>query len=343
MVRSVRAAACAGAVAITMVVRTAEAAPALRIEWPDVPGCPPASVVLQRARAALAQAKEADDVLAIAEVTPPIAGGDGWQLHIRTRTVHGRGERTLEANSCDGVARAAALLVALAALRTRAPLVDRPIDEIHPPPDRVEEPGAVPFSLTLVDPPKARPEREMPAVKRAPTDDARFTPSVGVGFASGLLPRMGLGANASFDYEASWLRARAGVRAFLPQEEIRWGLGAELSAMGASLDLCGRLPIPGLARARLHGCAGAAIDDVRAHGLGGAETSDLRRTAMMAFVGLGAEWDLGRRYRIGVDVRGGGLLARPRFVIVSAEQGERELHRPSVLRTEGSLLFGLVF
>ncbi|MBN9164311.1 MAG: hypothetical protein BGO98_24465 [Myxococcales bacterium 68-20] len=343
MFRRISAAVSTAALAFLAAARVAEAAPVIRIEWPTVPGCPAASVVEQRARAAIAQAKEVDDVLAIAEVTPPTVDRGPWQLHIRTRTARGAGERTLEAASCDAVARAAGLLVALAALRTRAPSTDEALDEIHPRPERTEEPEVhlAPFApLALPSVPPPREPSEAPRVK---TNDTFFAPSAGIGFAAGLLPRIGVGANAALGYEASWLRTSIGFRAFLPQETIRSGLGAELSALGASLDVCARLPLPALLRAKPRACAGATVDDIHASGRGGTRTFDARRTAIMAFAGLGAEWEIGRSFRIGADVRVGGSLVRPRFVVNSASAGERELHRPAAVRAETTLTFGLVF
>jgi hypothetical protein len=343
MVRRISAAASAAVLAFFAAARVAEAAPVLRIEWPTVPGCPGASIVEQRARAALAEAKEADDVLAVVDIAPPKVDGDAWRFHIRMRTVRGGGERTLEAGSCDAVARAVGLLVALAALRMRTPSMGESLDEIVPQPDRVEESGALVAPFAPVDLPKPGPAREVPTAERAKADDAHFAPSAGIGFAVGLLPRIGAGAHVALGYEARWLRARAGFRALLPQEEIRWGLGAELSALGASLDVCSRLPLPALLRAKTHACVGATVDEIRASGLGGTRTFEAQRIAMMAFAGLGAEWPIGRVFRIGAEVRAGGSPVRPRFVIDSVSAGEREIHRPAALRAEGSLTLGLVF
>lgn len=321
-------------------VPVAQAAPVLRIEWPTVPGCPEASAVTQHALRAIAGAKEADDVMAVAQIVPPDVDGGAWQLHIRTRTVRGAGERSLEAASCDAIARAAGMLVALASLRTRPMSTEQTLDEIAPQPDRVDE-GHVPaLPLNIAEP---RPERQRSTPEPVATSDTRFVPSAGIGVSAGLLPRIGVGPNVALGYEASWLRARVGVRGMFPQAETRWGLGAELSAVGASADVCGRLPVRAFLRAKTHACAGAIVDDIRARGIGGGQTFVADRTTMLLFAGLTAEWEIDRIYRIGVDVRAGGSIMRPRFVVEAASVGERELHRPSALRAEGSLTFGLAF
>lgn len=339
MVRRLSAALSSAVLVFLAEPRVAQAAPVLRIEWPTVPGCPAPPVVTQHARTAIARAKDVDDVLAIAEITPPTSDGGAWQLHMRTRTLRGAGERTLEGESCDALARAAGLLVALASLRTRPVATDQPLLELAPESDRVHEPDALVAPLSL----PARPEHETDETERARTTPARFVSSVGIGFSAGLLPNVGVGPSVSLGYEASWLRARVGVRAALPQEETRWGLGAELSAFGASADICRRVPLGGLLPIKTHACAGVMVDDIRARGLGGTQTFVADRLAMLAFAGLTADWDIGRGYRVGADLRAGGSLMRPRFLVDTASAGERELHRPAALRAEGTVTFGLVF
>jgi hypothetical protein len=333
----VRAAACVASLVVFGMPRAAEAAPVLRIEWPTVPGCPDASVVLARARAALGQSKDVEDVGAVAEITPPAKQGGPWLLHIRTRTVRAAGERTLEVPSCDAVARTAALLVALAALRSRAPAEEHAIEELVPAPDRVDESSAPAPPMPL-----RKRAREEPTALSPAAPDGRFAPSVELGVAIGLLPRPAPMTSAMLAYERSSFRIRLGVRALLPQQTIDRGVGAELTALGASLDACGRLPLPLPFRGCPHACAGATADDIRASGIGGVEAFDVRRSTVMAFGGAGAEWHLGRTFRLGADARVGASLVRPGFVI-DAGEAHRLLHRPDTVRAEAALTFGFVF
>ncbi len=319
------------------VPRAAGAAPVLRIEWPTVPGCPGSSVVLARARAAIAQSKEVEDVRAVAEITPPAVEGGPWVLHIRTRTARAAGERTLEVPSCDAVARTAALLVALAALRARQPAEEHAMEELIPTPDRIDESSAPAAPLPL---PKRARESSPPASPKTP--ESRLAAAGGLGITVGLLPRAAPVASAMFGYERPALRARVGVRVLLPQDAVDRSVGAELTTLGASFDVCARLPLPLPFRGRPHGCAGAMADDVHARGIGGIQAFDVRRTAVMAFGGAGAEWTLGRAFRLGADVRVGHSLLRPGFVI-DADEGRRLLHRPAAVRSEAALTFGTVF
>lgn len=343
MVAGVRAGAWVVALALSAAPRVAEAAPVLRIEWPTLPGCPSSAAVLERARVATSRSNGVDDVHAVAEVTPPAAEGEPWQLYIRTRTVRGAGERTLEAPTCDAVARAAAMIVGIASLRTRAPVTERTLDELAPAPDRVEDAGPLVTPLAPLRAPKEATNGMPPSAEKPTT---RLVPSTDLGLAIGLLPRVAPTASAGLGYEVGWLRARLAFRALLPQEVLDRGRGAELGAFGVSFDGCARLPVGPVLRAKPHACAGAMFDDIRAHGIGaegGARAFEVWRVAMMAFAGLGATWDVGRAFRLGADARVGGSVMRPTFVIDSAADGQRQLHRPALVRVESSVTFGMVF
>ncbi|MBN9164428.1 MAG: hypothetical protein BGO98_24215 [Myxococcales bacterium 68-20] len=343
MVARVRAGAWVAALALSAAPRVAEAAPVLRVEWPTLPGCPSSSAVLERARVATSRTNGVDDVYAVAEVTPPSAEGEPWQLYIRTRTVRGAGERTLEAPSCDAVARAVAMIVGIASLRTRAPATEHTLDELTPAPDHVEDAGPLVAPLAPVRPPKDAANAVTASAEKPIT---RLVPSAELGVAIGLLPRIAPTASVGLGYEAGWLRARLAFRALLPQEVLDRGRGAELGAFGVSFDGCGRLPVTPVLRAKPHACAGAMLDNVRAHGIGadaGVEAFEVWRVAMMAFAGVGATWDLGRAFRIGADARLGGSVLRPTFVIDSASDGQRQFHRPALVRAESTLTFGMVF
>jgi hypothetical protein len=342
MLARVPAATWVAALALSAAPRVAEAAPVLRIEWPTVPGCPDSSVVLSRARQAIAGSKDVDDVRAVAEIMPPAEEGGSWQLHIRTRTVRGAGERTVDVPTCDAVARTAALLLAIASIRTRVtPSTERPIDELAPAPDRVEEPGTPTTPLAPLPFPMTPPDVARAASANA--GDVHFVTSAGLGIAVGLLPTIAPAANARLGYEADWLSARVELRALLPQEAIDGEVGAELDVLGAGLDVCANLPVPAVLHAKTHACGGVAIDNVRARGIGGIAAFDVRRNAMMAFGGVGASWDIGRAFRIGADARVGGSFERPMFMIDSVPDGRRLLHSSALVRMESSLTFGTVF
>ncbi len=356
MVRRLRVAASAAVLVLCASPRAAEAAPILRVEWPTVPGCPSSAAVLDGARAGIGRATRVDDVLAIADVTPPETLGSPWRLQIRVRTVHGAGERMLEAASCDALARAAGLLMAIAALRTQPPETDRPIEELVPAPDRVEEPGPLvaPPPLATFPPLVAPPAlATFPRVwsKHTNANSGRFTANAGIGIDVGLLPNVAVGPSVVLGYESGRENAvwsvHGGFFGAIPQDEVRdtafGGLGGTFTSLGAGLDLCRRLPFPRVAFARTRACAGATVDSVHATGLGGTSTFEANRVAVMAFAGVGGEWDLGRSFRVGVDGRVGASLMRPTFIVDSVVEGEHVVHRTAPVRGQATVTFGVVF
>jgi hypothetical protein len=348
MVGRLRVAASATAFVLCAPPRVAEAAPILRVEWPTLPGCPSSAAVLEGARAGIGRARRVDDVLAIADVTPPEAEGSPWRLRIRVRTVHGAGERMLEAASCGALARAAGLLMSIAALRTQPPQTDHPIEELAPAPDRVEEPGPLVAPLALATLPRMW-------SSHSNANSGSFAANAGIGIDVGLLPSVAVGPSVVLGYEsgrendgetAVW-SVHGGFFSGFPQDKVRRAalgeLGGTFSSLGASLDLCRRLPFPRAALARTRACAGATIDSVHATGLGGTSTFEARRVAAMAFAGVGADWDLGRSLRVGVDGRVGASLMRPTFVVDSVAEGERVVHRTAPVRGQATVTFGVVF
>jgi len=84
------------------------------LTWDAPAGCPPAAAVVAEVKRNLADSgKGATPFVAAASVqqTP----GGQWQAHLRVEARGGRAERTFEAESCESVAAAAALIIALSA------------------------------------------------------------------------------------------------------------------------------------------------------------------------------------------------------------------------------------
>ncbi len=138
--------------------------------------------------------------------------------------------------------------------------------------------------------------------------------------------------------------ARVDVFATLPQDVTRGELGATFGALGAGLEVCRLWPFDAyLPAITMRTCVGAALDRLQATGRGGTEAFDTRRTAAMVFADLGGERVLFGPVRLGVDVRVGPSLLRPRFVLETAEDGPRELHRPSAIRADATVHLGVAF
>src|SRR5690606_25472354 len=104
--------------AIFSTVGTAEAAAAagrLQLEWTAPADCPDQSAVERRLVELLgapADSLLSRDFRALAEI---VAKADGFELHLRTETAEGdRGSRHLEAATCEKLAAAGAVIIALA-------------------------------------------------------------------------------------------------------------------------------------------------------------------------------------------------------------------------------------
>lgn len=338
MVGLVRGVASIGvALAVTSFTMSARAAPArVRVDWPSVPGCPGAKSVVARVEREMARAAAVDPVLAWAEIEPPAAPGDPWRVWIRTRTIGGAGERTLEADTCAELARASALLVALAAIRTTAPARSDEIAEVVPSPAWTPEPGGATSSAPIGLPPRPQPS--------GPSEEpsSRFIVSVGTWTAAGLLPSLAWGPTAAGSYELGPWSARLSLRAAVLRQELLGSLGATFDAIGVGGDLCRAFPLARAATFTSRVCAGVDLDAIRARGEGGATTNAVRAEAV-PFLGLGTAWWPARPIQLGLDVRAGPSLLQPSFAVVSAAEGLRRLHRPSAMRVEGVLTCGFAF
>ncbi|MDF2692680.1 MAG: hypothetical protein K0S65_1063 [Labilithrix sp.] len=306
----------------------------VRIDWPSVPGCPTKATVSALTQRAVAGAKELDRVLARVEITPA-ANGEPWRVHIRTRTVRGSGERTLEARTCDELARATALLVALAALRTEERRLDVPLEELAPeadhterPPLFVERPIRLPAQVTTTE----------AAREHAPAETA-FLAGVGLFVDGGALPGLAVGPSLRLEWVVAAWRARLGFVAALEQEHVDRGLGAKFGLFGASLDLCRAADLRWV---RSHVCVGGELDQLSASGVGD-ERFEAQRTSGFVFGGLGAEWAPTKNLRLGIDLRMGPSVRRPTFLVQRASGERRELHEQSSVRGQAIAAFAILF
>lgn len=323
--------------AISSFSMSTRAAPArVRVDWPTVPGCPDAKSVLAGAQREMARAAAVDTVLARAQIEPPAAPGDPWRVWIRTRTIRGAGERTLEADSCAELARASALLVALAAVRAAPPARSEELAELVPSPSFTPEPASL-----VIPSPVDQPRRK----RRPPPRDehhARFIVSGGAWTAAGLLPSLAWGPTLAGSYETGPWSARLAVRAAVPQDQVLGSLGATFDALGVGADVCGAGALVHVKTFTTRACGGVELDAIRARGKGSV-TTDVVRAEVVPFFGLGASWSVARNVQLDLDVRAGPTLLQPSFAVVSAAEGMRRLHQPPAARVEGLLACGFVF
>jgi hypothetical protein len=87
---------------------------AVPLTWNAPTGCPPAEAVVASVKQNLVDSGKAAAPFVAAVVVRQAAGGR-WQAQLRVETRGGRTERTFEAESCEAISAAAALIVALSA------------------------------------------------------------------------------------------------------------------------------------------------------------------------------------------------------------------------------------
>ena len=321
-------------VGVLVFATEARAAPKelLTIEWPSVAGCPSQKTVSTLAARAIADATEADRVLARADVTAPSLVGEPWRVRIRTRTIRGAGERVLEARTCDELGRATALLVALAALRTEEQPLDNETGEIVPEANRFEAPPL------FIEAPQRGSWAE-PSPRAESSLEPTFLASGGLFVDGGALPGLAVGPSFRLEWGLGSWRLRIGFSVALEQEQASRGLGATFNLFGASVDLCRSVPLRPI---RPHVCVGGELDQVSATGIGD-QRFESRRTTGLVFGGLGAEWSIAEHLRVGLDLRAGPSLRRPSYTVEHASGQRRELHEQSAVRGQVLGTFGVAF
>ena len=208
----------AGAAIVSL---TAPATAQADVEWITPPGCSSRESVLQAVTRALGLRSNAD-VAAIRARAVVEARGPGWRVELSTPG----GERTLDADTCDQLADAVALILALASDPARA----------------AAPPAAAPPAAASVAPPG---ERGPPGgERRSPPAPATRTPPLAIGAGQladvGTLPGAALGAVLFVGLRVPPLRIEiAGAIWGLQRGSVGdTGAGGELSLFSAVAQGC---------------------------------------------------------------------------------------------------------
>jgi len=276
-------------------------APQLQLEWRAPEECPQLEDV--RARVERSWAGDAGGVIAAhGELVDTGERARPWRLRLRLVAASGTAERELEGRSCDALADAAALMIAMAA----SPEVETPTltvpEPAEPPPAVVAappvadaartagvaasagEPRRSDVASTRVDPivTRRRPARPRAELALAGGVDALAVPGVG----GTLVGAVGL----------HWPRLR--VRAIVVHAIVR-GVGATPSARhrmtAGGLELCG---FGEVRRWAIGACGHAEVGRLHAEGRGGEALVD-RDLPWVAFgLGPAAQWRFATRWAI---------------------------------------------
>lgn len=243
----------------------------VELVWSAPEACPDATVVRSRAERIL------NRPLATPEGAPPLtvtasvtAASDTQPWTVRLET--GRASRTVQAASCDELANATALFVAILI----EPSMLEPQPEAAPPPEPAPPPPAAPAPA--------------PPTAVAPSSFSEPSWSLGasVGARSALVPdgALGLGLHGVFSWKA--LRTSVGGSVWLPDSKKLGGSepqGAEIQVSSAFAELCLQLETPVLVPAL---CSGGEVSVLRAEGFGPGVEPEARSAALVSLSAGGA-------------------------------------------------------
>lgn len=299
------------------------------IGWHAPPGCPTEAAVRDRAATLLAGAEGTAG--AAVELTVEARSDGRWRLHAVLHGPSGVGERTLDADTCDALAEAAALLAAIAAQPSLAGTVPPPP---APPADGAAAAARAPRPSGV---PAAWPPRETAPARLAP-------PTARPRARRGLLALGGGAAVGVLTTPMAVLRAAGGVRGrrwsvaltqtfWLPRDMPSAEVGAVGGRMwlwAAGLRGCG-IPVSG--RVELDLCGAVEVGAVTGRGIGAVTASARRTSAWLAVSGgpvLGVPVGARSRLTLGVDLL--VVAVRPHFSVLgggevccSAQVGGRAL------------------
>jgi hypothetical protein len=289
----------------------------LDFTWTAPEGCPTrAQVVQELSRAVDAGGKELPPLTARAVVE---RSGDAWRLELATEMDGRRGTRLLEADSCEGLARAATLVLALTLGEGLARRQQAEAEAVKAAPPAKAPPPAEPKPA----PPPRREKKPLQALLWAAA-------AVGSDPLGSFGPALVLGGAI----EPNLLRVGATVTATLPRSTPFAGSGGDLRAysFGADLEAC---VAPTLEPFQLSACANASLTLLEVSGRGTA----LDRRASVPLYGfgpsVGAAWLLDKHAFLSFALVSHFFVKRPELVVEGLQK------RTRVESASGSAQLGL--
>jgi hypothetical protein len=294
-----------GAGALTLAGAASAQSGPVQLVWSAPEHCPGEEEVRKRVERILNRPPAVADgqQLTISAVVTPASSSQPWSVTLETDDGAGQRSRTVKAASCDELANATALFVAI--------LVEPDFDEAPAP--ETSSPAAL-----LPAPPNA--ERPKPSVGvAADTTTSSWSLGGAGGARSALLPdwTFGLALYGAFSWRA--VRSSAGVSAWLPSRETLDASeqGAELQLSSAFAELCLQTEAGALAPAL---CSGGELALLRGQGFGvGVEPK--ARSAAFVSLSAGAALSLrqSEQLRLVLDVDAVFPLGERQFVFAGAD------------------------
>jgi hypothetical protein len=235
----------------------------LALTWNAPPGCPTVESIQARVNALLGGAESASRVADVRASGQVERVDNGFRLLLNMGVADAPSSRVIEARTCDELAGAAAIALALLARSAPSSAATDPASDPAPTATSPEPPHLEPA------PPPPPPERAKKAEgAQAEGSSARlhFLIDAPIGLAGwGSLPSAGLGLGAAFG--ARWRAVRVVARGELwaPQKNEVAGFATHFSLQSARAELC---VVPALSGVELGPCLGGAIQRLTGDGIG---------------------------------------------------------------------------
>ncbi len=315
-----------GACAVTLAGSAHAQTGQVELIWLAPDGCPSGATVRRSVERTLNRSLSVEDGerLVIRATVTPADEPSPWSVLIETDNGQRRARRSFEAASCQELANATALFVAIL---LKPQIDDPPIDDptAEKPPAGMQA-ETMPVNTASPSPAEAQAADTIPSggpPAEAGTDAqsvSRWAIGGTGGVRSGLVPdwTFGLGLHGAFSWKA--LHSVAGASFWLPVRktlESGEAQGAELQLSSVYIELCLGLDLPALMPAV---CSGAELSALRGRGFGSGVEPEAR-TAAFAALSVGGKVVLRSSGRLSwlLDIDGVLPLGERQFVLTGRD------------------------
>jgi hypothetical protein len=307
----------------------------LAVRWVAPVGCPTEDSVTRDIQARVGARPLRPGVEARVEAWPSEAGG--WKANIEVSASGQTTRREVHGDTCESVARAAAVVVAVDAIVDAfgPPAAEAAGEPLTPrPPPSPPEPPALP--TTPAAPPPSR--GTAPLAVQATPGRPYGSPHLSIGASGvvdvGMLPSAAPGGEVHLAWEPSWWSAEVASTLLAPETgnlKINPGQGAEIWLLQLGGRLCGAYRTP---LVQVGPCAGLHAGWLFANGVGTLTTTE-SGSALVALSSWGgrATVRLARHFRARFEAEAVVPFERPTFDIHNAGT----VFRPSAATFRGGL------
>lgn len=297
-------------------------AASVELDWAAALECPTAADVIGESERILGAASgPRKNVRARADVTHDEHGS--WKVTLVTQTDGTSGHRTFAAETCQALADATALILAM----TVNPNLTTGEPEPQPAPPSLPATEAVPEPVPVLRPASAS------------TELLHFSVGASVAGDIGTLPSVAIAPQLALAWLPGGARVELAFAYFVPQRALSRfaGEGADLSSWTASAQLGYAWPTGPVAVGPL---AGLGLERLGAAGFGGATSFDQSSVIMAMRGGVQLSWALSSTFSLRLVALAALPLSRPSFVVVNpAPTADELVHRPAAV--SGQANFGV--